>query len=175
MVAAIKDFENDMTHSHLPIGIKFIMFLNRIKFRIFVLVTLGTLGTYWGNLLGMAGDRITRFGKKYKKRWIYKYNRPALTYPTALETRYEPAKLSRASTDKLSQLFLKIDREMEENGFSRQLVADCLIKMELMAEKKELTKFLDDSGHNYIRSKKLNAMSLKDYLVIIEQKFLKDE
>lgn len=58
MVGAIKDFEDAMTHSHLPIGIKFIMFLNRIKFRIFVLITLGTLGTYWGNLLGMAGDRI---------------------------------------------------------------------------------------------------------------------
>ena len=64
---------------------------------------------------------------------------------------------------------------MEENGFSRQLVADCLIKMELMKEKGELTKFLDDSGHNYIRSKKLNAMSLKDYLVILEKKFVNDE
>ena len=88
MKGAIKDFEAEMTFNHLPYGIRFLMFLNRIKFRIFVFVTLGTFFSYWGNLLGLAGSRIERFFKKYKKRWIYRYNRSALTYKTALETRF---------------------------------------------------------------------------------------
>ena len=37
---------------------------------------------------------------------------------------------------------------------------------------KEEAKFLDLSGHNYIRSKKLNSMSLKEYLQILETKFV---
>ena len=102
MEKAIGDIELDMTFNHLPYGIRFFMFLNRIKFRIFVLVSLGTLFNYWGNLLGIASSRLERVFKKYKKRWIYKYNRTAMTYQTALETRYEPERMSRHSTDKLS-------------------------------------------------------------------------
>ncbi len=94
-----------------------------------------------------------------------------MTYATAIETRYEPSRMSRVSTEKLSQLFVKLDRELE-NGFSRQLVADTLMKMDLFNKKEEETKFLDASGHNYIRSKKLNSMSLKEYLTILEQKFV---
>jgi len=80
MEKAIGDIELDMTFNHLPYGIRFFMFLNRIKFRIFVLVSLGTLFNYWGNLLGIASSRLERVFKKYKKRWIYKYNRSAMTY-----------------------------------------------------------------------------------------------
>merc|ERR1719469_457022 len=95
-----------------------------------------------------------------------------MTYTTALDTRYVPARLSRPSTEKLSQLFIRLDRELE-NGFSRGLVADTLITMNLMDNVgKEEAKFLDLSGHNYIRSKKLNSMSLKEYLQILETKFV---
>ena len=162
-----------MKYNHLPYGIRFIMFLNRIKFRIFLVVSVAALFNYWGNLLGICSSRLERVFKKYKRRWIFKHNRAAMTYASALETRYEPAKLSRQSTDKLSQLFLQIDREIDEYGFSRQLVADCLMKMNLMKEgKDEEHKFLDDSGYNHIRSKRLNSMSLKEYLQILEQKFV---
>ena len=172
MERAVKDLKEEMTFNHLPVGIRFIMFLNRIKFRIFVVLSLGALFSYWGNLIGIASSRIERVFKKYKKRWIFKYNRPAMTHQSALETKYEPAKLSRSSTEKLCQLFIKLDRELE-NGFSRGLVADTLITMNLMDNVgKEEAKFLDESGHNYIRSKKLNSMSLKDYLVILEEKFV---
>ena len=37
---------------------------------------------------------------------------------------------------------------------------------------KEEATFLDASGHNYIRSKKLNSMPLKEYLEILEKKFI---
>mmetsp|Transcript_25553 Transcript_25553/g.34155 ORF Transcript_25553/g.34155 Transcript_25553/m.34155 type:complete len:222 (+) Transcript_25553:230-895(+) len=171
MSKVIPEIEAEMTFNHLPYGIRFFMFLNRIKFRLFFLGSLALLFNYWGNLLGIATSKVERVFKKYKKRWIYKYNRAAMTYPTALDTLYEPTKLSRQSTDKLSQLFLQIDREME-HGFSRQLVADCLMKMDLMDEKKEQTEFLDNSGHSYIRSKKLNSMSLREFLEVLDDKFM---
>ena len=94
-----------------------------------------------------------------------------MTYASALETRYEPVKLSRPSTDKLSQLFVKLDRDLEY-GLSRQLVADCLVRMELMEADKEVNTFLDASGHQYIRSKMLNSLSLKEYLEMMEKKFV---
>ena len=172
MEKAVKDMHEEMTFNHLPYGIRFFMFLNRIKFRIFVFVTLGSLFSYWGNLLGLATSKLERVFKKYKRRWIFKYNRPAMTYQTTLETRYEPERLSRASTEKLSQLFIKLDRELEY-GFSRGLVADTLITMKLMDNVgKEEATFLDASGYNYIRSKKLNSMSLREYLEILEKKFV---
>ena len=171
MERAIVDIEEEMTFNHLPYGIRFFMFLNRIKLRIFIICSLVALFNYWGNLLGLASSRIERVFKKYKKRWIYKYNRTAMTYATALETRYEPTKLSRPSTDRLSALFVKIDRELEY-GLSRQLLADCLVKMDLMEEAKEVSSFLDKSGHNYIRSKMLNSLPLMEYLQLLEFKFV---
>ena len=174
MVKAIKEEEEAMEKYHLPIGIKFFMFIKRIRFRIFVLCSIGALFYYWGNLLGMASGRLTRVYKKYKRRWIYRFNRPAFTNISALETLYVPEKLSRESTDKLSALFVKLDSELDL-GFSRQLVADVLVKMELMKKKEEMGKFLDASGHNYIRSKKLNSMSLKEFLEVLESKFCTDD
>lgn len=102
MAKTIPDIEAEMTFNHLPYGIRFFMFINRIRFRIFVILSLGALFNYWGNLMGIASSKVERTFKKYKRRWIYRYNRAAMTYPTALETLYEPMKLSRQSTDKLS-------------------------------------------------------------------------
>lgn len=146
MERAIEDVREEMVFNHLPYGIRFLMFLNRIKFRLFVVASLVALFNYWGNLLGIFNSRMERVFKKYKKRWIYKYNRAALTYETALETTYEPTRLSRPSTEKLSKLFVKIDREQAEHGFSRQLVADVLYRMELMDKKTEENDFLNESG-----------------------------
>ncbi len=74
MEKALDDLHEEMTFNHLPYGIRFFMFLNRIKFRIFFVCTLGALLNYWGNILGIASSRIERVFKKYKKRWIFKYN-----------------------------------------------------------------------------------------------------
>ena len=51
-------------------------------------------------------------------------------------------------------------------------MADCLIKMELMDKKNEEDDFLNKSGHSYIRSKKFNSMSLKEFLEVLETKFI---
>ena len=99
MKAGIEAFESDMTFNHLPYGIRFIMHLNRIKYRIMIFVTLFMLFSYWGNMLGIAGSRIERLFKKYKKRWIYKNHRTSMTYESANETQFEPKHLSRSSTD----------------------------------------------------------------------------
>ena len=80
MENAKEDLMAEMTFNHLPYGLRFFMFLNRIKFRIFVLVSLGALFNYWGNLLGIATSKIERVYKKYKKRWVFKHNRAAMTY-----------------------------------------------------------------------------------------------
>ena len=69
-----------MERYHLPIGIRFFMLLNRLKFRIFVLLSIGALFNYWGNLLSMTSSKIQSTKKKYLCRWIYRYNRPAMTY-----------------------------------------------------------------------------------------------
>ena len=95
MENAIEAMHEEMTYNHLPYGIRFFMFLNRIKFRLFVLLSLGSLFSYWGNLLGMATSKFERVFKKYKRRWIFKYNSAAMTYQTALDTKYEPKHLSR--------------------------------------------------------------------------------
>ena len=172
MEKAIKDLNEEMTYNHLPYGIRFFMFLKRMRFRFFLVASLVALFNYWGNLLGICSARIERVFKKYKKRWIYKYNRSALEYESAIETKYEPQHMSRPSTEKLSQLFVRIDREMKDYGFSRQLVADVLIRMNLMDRQKDLPKFLDESGYSQIQSKKLNSMSLKEYLTVLEKKFV---
>ena len=168
---AVKAMEEEMTYNHLPYGLRFFMFLYRIKFRIFFFCTLAGLFNYWGNLLGIFSSRMERVFKKYKKRWIFRYNRSAMTYASAMETIYEPKKLSGQSTEKLSQLFIRIDRELEF-GFSRILLADCLIKMGLMDREKDLADFLASSGYNYIRSKMLNSLSMKEYLQLLENKFV---
>ena len=120
-----------MTFNHLPTGIRFLMFLYRIKMRILFVAVVGAYFSYWGNLVGIATSRIERVFKKYKKRLTFRYNHDAMTEPNAIATLYEPKRLSGQSTDKLSKLFVKIDRELQ-HGFSRQIVADCLIKMNLM-------------------------------------------
>jgi len=90
MEKAIKDLNEEMTYNHLPYGIRFFMFLKRMRFRFFLVASLVALFNYWGNLLGICSARIERVFKKYKKRWIYKYNRSALEYESAIETKYEP-------------------------------------------------------------------------------------
>ena len=74
--------------------------------------------------------RVERFGKKYKLRWITKYNPSCVAYTTALEANWEPTKLSRTSTDSLSEAFVKLDRELEW-GMSRQLIINVLKKVSI--------------------------------------------
>ena len=72
----------------------------------------------WGNAFGWIMSKMERLGKKYKLRWITRYNPTCVAYTTALEANWEPKRLSRQSTDSLSEAFVKVDRELEF-GFSR--------------------------------------------------------
>ncbi len=47
-------------------------------------------------------------------------------YATALETTWEPKSLSRQSTEQLSDLFVKLDRELK-GGVSRSLIEKSLV------------------------------------------------
>lgn len=43
--------------------------------------------------------------------------------------------------------------------------------MEVMKKKEEEGKFLDKSDHGFIRSKKLNSLSMIEFLQLMEEKF----
>jgi len=128
MVRAIEDVNSDMKYNHLPYWRRFAMFLGRYKWKLFFFGLFASAFNYWGNGLGFITARMERSYRKYKKRWIIRYNPQCITYTTALDTMWEPKKLSRTTTEKLSELFVQIDKEMEY-GFSRQLVVDVLKKV----------------------------------------------
>ena len=71
------------------------MFIVRIRFRLFVLASIGALFNYWGNLLGLGTSKVERSFKKYKKRWIFRNNPHLIVYDTAIETTFQPTKISR--------------------------------------------------------------------------------
>lgn len=170
MKKALPDVQAEIMFNNLPIFRRFFHFLWRIRFRIFLVVTLGGLFNYWGNLLGLGTSKIERQYRKYKKRWIFRNNPSLITYDTALETLYEPKNLTRPSTNILSEQFVRIDRELE-HGVSRQLVIDSLESQGLLEDaREEVSDILEASEYRHIRSKKLNSMSLKEYLQLVESK-----
>ena len=88
------------------------------KKRIFFILLFILTFNYTGNIFGFFTSRVERTIKKYKKRWILKYNPEIITYDSALETLYTPTKISQFSQDRLSEAFIKYDRQLA-NGFSR--------------------------------------------------------
>ena len=103
---AVPDLIYEMTFNHLPYSVRIALWANRIKYRFLFVACLGLGFAMWGNMLGFVCAKIERVFKKHKKRWIFRNNLKEMTYETALETLYEPTKLSRPSTEKLSQLFI---------------------------------------------------------------------
>lgn len=74
-----------------------------------------------GNFFGFFTARMERSARKYKKQWIFSKNPSLLTYPTAVDTLYEPQGISQLSTEKVSEAFLKHDRALKD-GMSRLLI-----------------------------------------------------
>lgn len=134
----IKDMHADMVYNNIPYFRRITMWAWRMRFRVFFLGTVYAAFQYWGNLFALLSSRIERFYKKYKKRWIARYNPTCIEFASARETLWEPTKISRQSSKKLSEQFVQLDRDLEE-GFSRILAIDVLMQMELMndAESKE--------------------------------------
>lgn len=125
MKRALEDIHAEMKYNHLPVNKRVRMWFGRWKWRLFWISVFVYCAGIWGNALGFLTARWERSFRKYKKRWILRYNPEAITYTTALETTWEPARLSRPSTERLSELFVRLDRELEY-GMSRQLILDTM-------------------------------------------------
>ena len=100
---------------------------------------------YIGNLAGFFLARLERSGRKYKKAFVMWYNPLLMTYQTAIDTLYEPSKLSVASTERLAEAFLRIDRQLK-HGVSRLLLITAMRKGGIDFTPEETAKFLADSG-----------------------------
>ena len=99
-----------------------------------------------GNMAGFLIARLERSARKYKKQFIMSSNPAIMSYQTAADTLYEPMKLSQSSTDRLGDAFLRYDRLLKD-GFSRLLILRVLKNMGHMAEDKDVTAFLEQSGY----------------------------
>lgn len=114
--------------NHLSTWTRIKLFFTRKKRRFFYLLLIYLTFQYASGVFGFFTARVERSYRKYKKRWIQKYNPHIITYTTALETAYEPEKLSHYSTERLSEAFIKVDR-MLKHGVSRQLIINVLSKV----------------------------------------------
>ena len=74
MDRVIKEIEQETKFNHLPYLTRIGQFLWRKKFRWVFLAGTYAAFNYWGNLFALAAARIERVYKKYKKRWIARYN-----------------------------------------------------------------------------------------------------
>ena len=133
MERVIVELQHEIKYNHLPYFRRIPHFLWRKKWR-FVFIGLATWSfTYWANGLGFVSSKLERTFKRYKRSLITRYAPTCMTYQTALDNSWEPSKLSRVSTEKLSDMFVKLDRELK-HGVSRKLVQDVLVKMKATTE-----------------------------------------
>ena len=128
MKSAIEEIEATQTYNHLPLTKRVSMFTWKRKWRFFWLFVICYMWTAWGNGLGSIFAKFERMFKKYKIRWISRYNPDVIAFTTARETQWEPEKMSRQSTDRLSEAFVRIDRELP-HGFSRELIIYVMLEV----------------------------------------------
>jgi len=93
-----------------------------------VIAAAGSTFTYWANPLGFFAAKMERTFKRYKRRLILHFFPGCMAYTTAIETTWEPKKLSRVSTERLGEMFVRLDRDLK-HGVTRQLVLDVVLKM----------------------------------------------
>ena len=82
----------------------------------------------FANVSGFLLARLERSARKYKRQWILNKYPNVLTYPSAIDTLYEPLSISTGSTDKLGETFLKLDRQLKE-GVTRLFIIRALEKV----------------------------------------------
>lgn len=117
--------QEEIKYNHVPYLNRFFMFVLRKKLRFTVVGVLACSFTLWGNVIIFTSSKLERTFKRYKKDFILKTSPWCMGWQSALDTQWEPSQLSRRSTDKLGELFVKADRELN-GGVSRQLIADVL-------------------------------------------------
>lgn len=128
MERVIEELQHEIKYNHLPYGRRIASFLWRKRWRFIVIAAAGSTFTYWANPLGFLAAKTERTFKRYKRRLILHYFPVCMTYQTAIETTWEPTKLSRVSTERLGEMFVRLDRDLP-HGVTRQLILDVLLKM----------------------------------------------
>ena len=131
--------------NHLGYWQRIKIFMRTKKRRFFLLFMFFVAFNFIGNAVGFFLARLERSGRKQKKNLIFSKNPTLLSYPTAIDTLYEPSKLSTQSFEKLGDAFLRLDRQLKD-GMSRLLILTVLKKSGLISNKEEILRFLEDSG-----------------------------
>lgn len=141
----------------------------RTKRRMFLYLFLFILAfNFLGNVVGFFLARLERSARKYKKQWILGYNPSLMTYSTAMDTMYVPMKISQQSTDRLGELFLRIDRDLKE-GVTRGLLVKTFLESGLIKEKNEVREILGKAaGYNTVEGQVRQSLSMKEFFQIIE-------
>lgn len=125
-----------------------------------------------GNVAGFSIARLERSARKYKKQYIMSSNPAILSYPSAIDTLYEPMKLSQVSTERLGDAFLRYDRFLKD-GFSRLLIVRVLKSMGHLTDA-EAADLLAQSGFKTKKAQLLSSVSMKDFYKLIESKIADD-
>ena len=115
-----------MKYNHMPYGARIRLFFRRKKAVFFTLFVLYATFTIWGNAMCYWSSVMERSFKSLKKRWIARKYPHCMAWSSAFDTQYEPKNISRQTTDKLSELFVKVDRETP-GGATFKLVSDTLV------------------------------------------------
>jgi hypothetical protein len=89
MKSAIEEIEATQTYNHLPLFKRVSMFCWKRKWRFFWLFAIVWMFNAWGNGLGSIFAKFERMFKKYKVRWIARYNPDVIAFTTARETQWE--------------------------------------------------------------------------------------
>lgn len=131
--------------NHLGYWQRIKIFLKTKKKRFFYLFAFFIAFNFIGNFCGFFVARLERSARKYKKLGIMKYNPSLMTYQSAVDTLYEPLKMSSSSADKITETFLRLDRILKD-GMSRLLIIQAFKKCGLLADVEEERKFLKESG-----------------------------
>jgi hypothetical protein len=89
------------------------MFVWRKRTRFSVVILLGSTFTQWGNAIILISSKLERTFKRYKREWILKRSPWTVGWQSAIDTTWQPKTLSRQSTDRIGELFVKVDRELK--------------------------------------------------------------
>lgn len=141
----------------------------RSRRRMFLYLFLFILAfNFLGNVVGFFLARLERSARKYKKQWIMGKNPSLITYSTAMDTMYVPMKISQQSTDRLGDLFLRIDRDLKE-GVSRGFLVKALLESGLITDKQQVREILGKStAYNTVQGQVRQSLSMKEFYQIIE-------
>ena len=90
----VEDMRAKVFFNHLTYRQRTLIFMKTKKRRFLLIFLFVVTFNFIGNFFGFFLARAERSSRKYKKQWILKNNPGVLTYQYALDTQYEPMKIS---------------------------------------------------------------------------------